>query len=150
MAAGDVVVFNQFLEDVGLEIHNLNAADTIKVGLITSSTTPTASTAGPCWGAGGSTNLSTNEVSAGGNYSAGGEACAATYAESGGTVTFDLADVSIAQDASNPTNARWGIIYNDTAANKNCIAYVDLGADRDLTSGAFSITWDASGVFTIS
>lgn len=153
MAAGDLTLFNQFGEDEGEEIHNLGA-DTIKVALIKSAANsgydPTAATSNPCWGAGGTTNLSSYEVTAGGNYTSGGSSLSGvTWSRSGGTTTLDdSGNVSISQHASNPTNARWAIIYNDTATNKNCIGYVDLGEDKDLSSGNFSITWNASGIAT--
>jgi hypothetical protein len=149
MAAGDITVFDQFKEDVGLAIHNLDTA-TIRLGLVTNVVTPTASTADPRWGAGGSTNLETNEVTPGGNYADNGPDIAGTYSEAAGTATFDATDVSINQNAGNPTNARWGIIYNDTAAGNQCIAFLDLGAVIDLTAGNFTITWNASGVFTLA
>jgi hypothetical protein len=149
MAAGDVVVFNQFFADVGLAVHNLDTA-TIRLGLITNAVTPAATTADPRWGAGGSTNFDTNEVTAGGNYAAEGPDVAGTYSQAAGTGTFDATDVSIAQNASNPTNARWGIIYNDTAAGNQCVAYIDLGSVIDLSTGTFTITWNASGIFTMA
>jgi hypothetical protein len=150
MAAGDIVIFNEFKEDVGQKIHNLSS-DTFKLGLVTNAVTPAATTADPRWGAGGSTNLSSSEVTPGGNYSTGGPTLASTtWSETSGTATFDAADVSIAQNASNPNNARWGIIYNDTSAGKEAVAFVDLGGVTDLTAGAFSITWNASGIFSFT
>lgn len=148
MAAGDVTLMQDFLADLGAEIHSLDA-DTIKLGLITSSTTPDKTDSDACWGAGGSTNYSTNQVTPGGNYADGGGDISATYGEASGLATFDATNVSISQNGSNPTNARWGIIYNDTASNKDVIAFVDLGGDINLSAGDFTITWNASGIFTI-
>lgn len=148
MAQGGVTLMQDFLDDLGKQIHDLDA-DTIKLGLITTSTTPDTTDADACWGAGGSTNYSTNEVTPGGNYSAGGPDISATWGEAAGVGTFDSADVSISQHASNPTNARWAIIYNDTATNKDVIGFVDLGAAVDLSLGDFSLTIDSSGFFTI-
>lgn len=149
MAIGDITVFNQFKEDIGLGVHNLDTA-TIKLGLVTSGVTPAASTSDPRWGAGGGTNLATNQVTPGGNYSSGGPDISGTYSETTGTATFDATDVSVTQNASNPTNARWGIIYNDTAAGKQAIAFLDLGAAVDLTAGDFQVAWNASGIFTLA
>ena len=150
MAQGDVTLFNKAVEHIGEKVINLET-DTFKLGLVTNAVTPAATTSDPCWGAGGSTNLSTNEVTPGGNYSAGGASVAnPTYVESAGTVTFDADDVTIAQHASNPTNARWGIIYSDTATNKNAVVYVDLGGVTDLSTGAFTLTWNASGIFSFA
>ena len=150
MASGDVTVFNQFKEDLGNKVFDLDG-DTLKLALVTSVVTPAATTAGPHFGGTGTTNLATNEVTAGGNYTAGGVTLTSTtFNEATGTVTFDAADISITQAAGNPTNARWGIIYSDTDTNKRCIAFVDLGSDSDLSGGNFTITWNASGIFTLA
>lgn len=141
MAAGDVTTFDQAKVDFGNKIHDLDS-DTYKVGLITSAATPTASTAAPHWGGTGTTNFATSQVTPGGNYATGGPSLTSVaYTNSGGTVSWVAAKVSIAMDVANPTNARWGIIYNDTDANKRAVAYVDLGADRDMSAGPFEIRW---------
>lgn len=150
MAQGDITVFAQAKLDIGLEIHQLET-DTIKLGLVTSSVTPSETTSDPRWGSGGSTNLSTNQVTPGGNYSSGGPTIANnTYTLSSVTATFDGDNISISQNASNPTNARWGAIYNDTAAGKQALAFLDLGGATDLSAGDFSVTWNASGIFTLA
>lgn len=149
MAQGDIVFFDQWLVDVQEGLHDLEN-DSIKVGLITSAVTPLATTTDPRWGAGGTTNFSTNQVTPGGNYATGGPAAAnPSVTLVGGAGVFDADDISILQDVSNPTNARWGIIYNDTAVGKYCIGFVDLGADVDLSAGNFSITWNASGISSL-
>ena len=144
MAQGDVVFFDQFLVDSMEKVHNLES-DTIKLALVDDTTTPATTTAVPCWGSGGTTNFSSNEVTAGGNYSAGGAACAnPTVALSGGAATFDTDDPATwSQHASNPTDARWGILYNDTATNKNAIGYVDLGSAFNMTTGDLTVAWGA-------
>lgn len=150
MAAGDVTLFNEFKEDIGQKIHNLSS-DTFKLGLITNAATPSASTSDPRWGSGGSTNFASSQVTPGGNYSTGGPALASsTFAESSGAATFDAADVSIASNASNPNNARWGIIYNSTSAGLEAVAFLDLGGVTDLTAGAFAVAWSASGIFSLT
>ncbi len=144
-----VTIFDQALEELGLGDWNLDT-DTIRLALVTATTTPTAATADPRWGAGGTTNFSTNEVTAGGNYTAGGTDITSTYSQTSGTATFDGADVSWLQNASNPTNARWGILYDDTDAENKCIGFVDLGSAFDMTTGDLNINWNASGIFTIA
>lgn len=58
--------------------------------------------------------------------------------------------ISIAQAAGNPTNARWGIVYNATDANKRGVGFIDLGAVRDLSSGLFEHKFNSvDGVGTI-
>lgn len=153
MAQGDVTVFNKFLENMGAASLNLNT-DTFKLGLIDSVQTPLATATDPRWGAGGSQNYLTNECTPGGNYVTGGESLSAVitdnWSESAGTVKFDGDDVSILQHASNPANARWGIIFDNTAAGKEAVAFLDLGSVTDLTAGDFTVTWNASGIFDIS
>lgn len=149
MASGDFVWFNQAKLNIGLKIFNLET-DTLKLALVTASVTPTASTADPCWGAGGSTNLSSYEVTPGGNYSAGGSTVANnTFTEASGIATLDGDGISIAPHASNPTNARWAILYSDTATAKNALGFVDLGGTTDLTTG-FAATPNDSGIMTLT
>jgi hypothetical protein len=150
MAAGDMVVFEQalaYMIDGGWE-----PADTIKVALVTSAVTPAAADAVPSM-SGGTTNYT--EVTAGGGYTAGGETLDTLdncVTEVGGTVTFDDtgATVTWTQNGASPTDARWAIIYNDTDATNRAIAFMDLGATIDLSAGDLTITWNASGIFTIS
>lgn len=149
MAAGDVVFFDQYLVDVQEALHDQETG-TFKLGLITNAVTPSATTADPRWGAGGSTNFSSNQVTPGGNYATAGPTIANPVVSlSGGAGVFDGDDVSIAQDASNPTDARWGIIYN-TATGNRALGFVDLGAVIDLTAGPFSVAWNASGISSMN
>jgi len=147
MAQGDVIFFDQALVDALEGVHNLET-DTIKVGLTDGSvTTPSATTADPRWGAGGTVDFSAEEVTPGGNYAAGGATPAAPEVTlTGGLAQFDAGDVSWAQDPSNPTDATWAVIYNDTAAGKNALGFVDLGGAFDMTTGDLSIAWNANGI----
>lgn len=150
MAQGDVTLFNSFALHVGLKVHQLET-DVLKVGLINNGVTPAATTADPRWGAGGSTNLSSNQVTPGGNYASGGPTVANnTYTQATNVITLDGDNISITQNPSNPTNARWGIIYNDTSAGKECIGFVDLGSVFDLSSGDLALNWNASGIATLT
>lgn len=150
MATGDVSWFDQALADVANKKHNLfTGGDTIKLGLVDDTTTPTASASDPRWGAGGSTNFSTWQVGTGGTEYTGPITLTSTGALSGGKFVFDASDVTIDQDASGFTDARWGIIYNDTSAGKEALAWVDLGSDRSIVTGPLTITWNASGILTI-
>lgn len=152
MAAGDFTWFTQAKVDLGNKVHDLGTGgDTLKMAFITSSVTPTETTAAPHWGGTGTTDLSSNEVTPGGNYSAGGISIGSQVFEAASAnAKFDFADITLAQHASNPTGARWGILYNSTDANKRAIGFLDLGGDKDLSSGAFSWAPNASGVATLS
>jgi len=144
MAAGQTHIMAAYVQWMALN----NPADkwgtdTIKLALVTSSLTPSITDSNPCWGAGGAQNYSTNEVTAGGNYTAGGVTLAGT------TVTIAGAVVSLnatspsswAANASNPTTARWGIIYDSSTTNKEVLGYLDLGAVTSLVPG-LQINWN--------
>jgi hypothetical protein len=150
MAIGDVAVYDQFKEDVGGKLHDLNTDD-MYYCLNSSTLTPTEALSDPRYGTGGGTNLTTTEVS-GGNVTAGGSniAPADAWTRSGATCTFDLNDISITQNGTNPTNARWLNVYNFTDTGKRAPLFLDLGADVDLSAGDFTVTWNASGVFTLA
>lgn len=145
MAAGDYVTFNEaraYLIDGGWE-----AADDIKVAILDNTTTPTAADTTPAL-------ADYTEVGASGTYTAGGTSIGnlgTAVTQSGGTVTFDSAtNPSWAQDASNDTDAYWALVYNDTQAGDPAIGFVDLGGPVDMSAGSLTITWNASGIFTIS
>lgn len=143
MAAGDITVFNQFKVDLGNKLHDLDS-DTWKVGFITSAVTPAANDAAPHWGGTGTTNFATNQVTPGGNYSTGGPSLTTmAFTDSAGTVSWKADKIAIAQHASNPTNARWGILYNSTDTNKRAAALIDFGSSINLTTGPFEFRFNA-------
>ncbi len=149
MAQGDVTVFDDAVDEwLKSALGNL-AVDAIKLAFVTSATTPAATDALPHFGGTGTTDLSTNQTS-GGNVPAGGVSLAslAVNGVSGGAA-FDSADISIAANASNPSAARWGILYNSTLASNRCFAFLDMGTDQNMVNG-FTITVNASGWFQIT
>lgn len=92
----------------------------------------------------------TNEAT-GTGYTTGGVALASktmTYDNTTNKTTLDAADVTW---ASSTITARYAVIYDDTpATNKPLLGYVDFGADQSSSSGNFTISWDAAGIFTIT
>jgi hypothetical protein len=143
MAAGDIFWF-----DAGLNRLMRGEIDfdggAMKLGLITSAATPAKTTADPRWGAGGSTNFSTNQVGTGGtSYTGPVTLGTPTVAVATPDVFFRASIVTLAQDASGFTNARWGIIFQDDA-NDYAVAYVDLGSDRSLAAGQVQIDWNGA------
>ena len=142
MAAGDLTLFEQLSAEIS-NIHDLDA-DTIKIALITAAVAPTAADAT-------ATPFSTyTQIAGTGGYTTGGTDISATFVEAGGTGTFDGTNVTWSKNASSPTNARYAIIYNDTAASDNSIAFIDLGATIDMTAGDLTINFNASGIFTLA
>jgi hypothetical protein len=143
MAAGDIFWF-----DAGLNRLMRGEIDfdggAVKLGLITSAATPAKTTADPRWGAGGSTNFSTNQVGTGGTSYTGPVTLASpSVAVATPDVFFRANIVTLAQDASGFTNARWGILFQDDA-NDYAVAYVDLGSDRSLVAGQVQIDWNGA------
>lgn len=117
--------------------------DTLKVALVTASYIPSAS-------GHAAFNSITNEVT-GTNYTAGGSTLASvTLGESGGTVTFDAADVTWAQSGSGFTDARYAIIYKSTGtpATSTLLCYIDLGADKGNVDGDLVLSFNESGIAT--
>ena len=147
MATGSVVFFEEAL-DVAF-FHGWEAADDIKLAICDNTATPTAATASPALG------LFT-QVTAAGTYTTGGTSIGAwgtLSVEAAGTLTFDSGtNPTWAADASNDVDAWWGILYNDTDAvgPNDAIAYVELGGPVDMVAGSLTVTWNGSGIFTIS
>jgi hypothetical protein len=94
------------------------------------------------------------QVGSGGTYVANGTnmgALAVLVTEAGGVMKFDsTTNPSWAQDPGNDVDAYWGILYNFTDAGKDCVFFVDLGGPVDMTAGDLTVTWNASGMFTIT
>lgn len=144
MAVGDVRWFAQALLDLGEKLHDVSS-DTLKVGLVTSSVTPAIGTSDPRWGAGGGTNLATNQVATGTSYTSGGPTLASvTWTLVSGVPTLRAAALTIAQDAAGFTDARWAVIYNDSDAGKRALAFVDLGEARSVRSGSLTLDWSGA------
>lgn len=145
MATGDITFFDEALDTAFFG--GWGTADDIKVAILDNTTTPTAADATPAL-------ADYTEVGTAGTYTAGGTSIGtwdALSTESGGTLTFDSAtNPTWAQDASNDTDAWWGLIYNDTQAGDPAIAFVELGGPVDMTAGSLTITWNVSGIFTIT
>jgi len=145
MARGDVVVFEEAMAKM-LD-GDWASTDHFYCAICDDTATPAASTATPVLG-------DFTQVGAGGTYVNNGTdlgTLADLVTEAAGVVTFDSAtNPTWAQNAGNDVDAYWGIIYNYTDAGKDAVAYVDLGGPVDMTAGDLTITWNASGIFTIS
>ena len=145
MAQGDVTVFDE--AKATMLDGDWASTDDFYLAIMDNTTTPAAGDATPVFS-------DYTEVGAAGTYVANGTnlgALSVLVTETGGTMTFDsTTNPSWAQDASNDTDAFWGIIYNFTDAGKDALAFVDLGGPVDMTAGALTVTWNASGIFTIT
>jgi hypothetical protein len=146
MAAGPWVVYNEFKATMGLKALNLNV-DAMQVALFLST-----SNAGSAALVNAKYATLTNEVAAANGYATGGVAVApATYSQTAGTATFDTADASWTA-AGGSITARFAVLYDNTATNKDLIAYCLLDstpADVTVTTGN-TLTIQIANVFTLT
>ena len=145
MAAGDIIWFE---EARALDYFaGWATTDDIKVAVLDNTTAPTGGTTTPTLG-------DFTEVGAGGTYVAGGTSLGnwtTVWSEAAGTAKMDsTTNPTWAQDAGNDTDAYWGLIYNDTQVTNPAIAFVELGGPVDMSAGSLTITWNASGIATIT
>jgi hypothetical protein len=149
MAQGTVTVFDSYIEysfkgspdcpfDLGA------TPDVFKCAIIDNTITPATDDPDPCYGTGGSTNFEPGKQE-GGSFTAGGLALATPVVSVvGGVPQLDFGDpAQWAKNAANPTACWYGLIYDDTTANKNCVGWVDLGGVFDATTGPLDIAWGA-------
>ncbi len=145
MARGDIVIFEEALAYMIAE--DWASTDHFYLAICDNTATPTAATGTPVLG-------NFTEVTDAGTYTAGGTdlgTLSALVSEAAGTMKFDSAvNPTWAQDGSSDVDAYWGIIYNYTDEGKDCIAFVDLGGPVDMSGGDLTVTWNASGIFTIA
>ncbi len=117
-------------------------SQTIKVALCTSSYTPNQNSHDYF-------DDITNEVVATG-YTAGGATLGTkTMTVSTTTATFDAADTTW---TSSTIIARYAILYyaSGTPATSLLIGYWDFDGDKSSDVGTFKLTWNASGLFTLT
>lgn len=148
MARGDVHWFEAATLSAWQGVSFNLATDVLKMGIVTNATVPTVGTNDPRWGAGGTTNFSSNQVPTATAYTGPITVGAQTWSRASGVSTLDFNDITIAQDASGFTTAYWGILYDDTLAGKYALGYVDLGGPVSIVGGALNITINASGFHT--
>ena len=145
MAAGDIIWFD---EAMTLDYFaGWATTDDIKCAVLDNTTAPATTTATPALG-------DFTQVGSAGSYVAGGTSLGnwgAINSQTTGTGTVDSAtNPTWAQNASNDTDAYWGLLYNDTQVGDPAFAYVDLGGPVDMAAGSLTITWNASGIATIT
>lgn len=144
--AASITFYQSFREYLGDATIDLDT-HTFKVMLTSSTYTPNAATHTVKADV-------TNELSTANGYTAGGATLGSvTWSRSGGTVTFDAADTQWTASGGSIT-ARYAVIYDDTAASDELVAYILLDttpADVTATAGnTFTLQWNASGIFTLS
>ena len=129
------VKYQCFVEDIGEEVHDFEN-DTLKIAL--TNTAPTVATDDEL--------ADITEIAAANGYSAGGTAVGSTtWTQSGGTATLAGADVVFTASGGAIAQFRYSVLYNDSAANDELIAYWDYGSAVDLANGEmFTVDLGAS------
>jgi hypothetical protein len=94
----------------------------------------------------------TAEAAPNGDYATGGRAITGpTWTQVGGVTTFDCDD---ANWTGCTMTVKYGVIYDDSTANKDLLGYVDLdtgsGSGIVVSAGDLTIMWNASGLFTVA
>lgn len=142
MATGTVKWFAQALHDLGNKLHNLSSDD-LRIGIVTNVAPPTVSAALPNFGGTGGTDYGDNQVAFATAYSAPITLASVSWTVVAGVPTLRASVVTIAQDASGFTNGAYGIIFNNSDANKRAIAWVELSASGAASNvaGPISINW---------
>lgn len=147
MATGDIKWFQQAVLDLGNKLHNLSS-DVLMLGIVTTTTVPSMSTAAPHWGGTGTTNFATNQVGVGGGYTGPITLAGVSWSNVAGVLTLRATDPVIPQNAAGFSNGAYGIIFNNTDVNKRAIGYVELSAAGTLSIVSGSVTIDFQGAGT--
>ena len=142
------LVYNNFkyrqLGDTSVTPVNLKT-DTIKLALLTSSYTPDQDAHDFF------DDVSANEVSASGSYSAGGVTLTVTTSQDNtdNEGVFDAVDVSF---TSATITARYAVIYKSTGTSSTSplICLIDFGSDQSSSTGTFSITFASEGILNLN
>jgi len=128
-------VANSFKKEVleGKHDFQFSGGDTFKLALYTSAATLNSAT---------TAYTSTNEVSASGQYTAGGGALVKpnpSTSVASGVAIVDFSDLSF---TGVTLTARGALIYNTSTSNA-AVAVLDFGSDKTATSGTFTIQFPA-------
>lgn len=132
------VKINNFVQDLGRGVHNLNS-NTLKVMLTNSA--PNAATH--------TVRADLTEISAGNGYSAGGATVASTaYSQTSGTGNLTGTDPIITASGGTIGAFRYAVLYNDTPTSPAdpLIGYWDYGSSITLADGE-SLTVDLATNF---
>ena len=129
-----VTIFDAFPEAAVEGIHNLTS-NTLKVVLTNTAPSKTANTV----------LADITQIAAGNGYLAGGvTATVVSSSQTGGVYTLILSGVSWTASGGDIAANRYAVLYNDTAASKNLIAFADFGVSAVIANGntdAVNGTW---------
>jgi hypothetical protein len=128
--------FNAFVEDLAEKVHNLGS-DTLKVAL--TNTAPSASN---------TVLTDITQIAATGGYAA-ATVTVSSSSQTGGTYSLVVGDIQWTAAGADFAPFRYLVLYNDTAASDQLIAYIDYGVAYTLPDGQ-PFTYTAGTVLTIA
>ncbi len=148
MAAGNFTVFDKALKKIADGTMDLDS-HSFKICVCTNSQALTAAFIGGS-GAARYADL-TGEAADNGSYVAGGETLTGvTWTLAGGVATFDADD---ANWTGCTMTVKYGVVYDDSAANKDLLGFVDLdtlaAGGIVVSAGDLTIMWNSAGLFTM-
>lgn len=125
--------------------------DTVKAALYGNGITPDNTAASGSIGYNTGQWVTGGEISHVSHWAVGGQTVASlTVVGSGTTITVDATDTA-SVDSATTLAANYGcLVYDDTIAGKNGICYNYFGGAQQVTSGSYTIVWNASGIAAVS
>jgi len=133
-------IYNAFKGDLmEAQVDIGTGGDSLKVALMSSTHSFTASDA--IWG-----TVQPNDISTVTGYIAGGYPLSGQTVTTAATTKFDATDLAMT-DAS--FTAAHAVIY-DFTNTESLICTIDFGGDKTVSSGTFTIQWNASGIITLT
>jgi hypothetical protein len=154
MAWSNSKIFSASITDSLNTTANLNLdADNIKAALFNDTITPSQTVASASTAYGAGVWASGGVLDATGWPAVGRQLLSVTSVFSTNVYTFDAADTVSANATTTLTNAYGTLVYNDTlttpvADQGVCFNY--FGGANSVTSGTFTIVWNASGIFALT
>lgn len=144
MATGNVHMFSQAAADINNKLLDWDSDD-VRMGIVTTTTVPTVGTVAPHWGGTGTTNFAANQVALATGYTGPVVLTGKSLANVSNVITLRADPITIPQDAAGFTNGAYGILYDNTDANKRCFGFVELSAGGALSLVAGQVVVDWSG-----
>lgn len=158
MAWTNSKIFSAYVQNI---VTNITAIDLdtdalIKVALFDNTITPvqTATAALTAYAAATSAWVTGGVLDATGWPAVGRDLVTKTVsAETVATVTFDAADTVSANSTTTLTNAFGCLVYDDTIVTPVAdqgVCYNYFGGANSVTSGTFTVVWNAAGIFALT
>ena len=88
-----------------------------------------------------------NELATTGGYTQGGAALAGKAVTEAATTKWDATDLAWTSASFTATHA---VIWDDTVVTNDLICSIDFGGNKTVSSGTFTISWNAAGIITLA